>query len=102
MNARELCAEQAEDEGLWFQAQTAPEAYLQAALRALHAAVEFGEWQDISAAPKEMPRVYLVANAKGQVAPHIGGVIHNSTGSAWDWSYDEAVTNWQPLPEPPK
>lgn len=31
---------QAEDDGLWFRAQTAPEAYLQAALRKLHAAVE--------------------------------------------------------------
>lgn len=32
--------EQAEDEGLWFKAQTAPEAYLQQELRRLHAAVE--------------------------------------------------------------
>ncbi len=32
--------EQAEDEGLWFIAETAPEAYLQAALRRLHKAVE--------------------------------------------------------------
>lgn len=39
-NARQLVNEQAEDEGLWFVAQTAPEAYLQAALRRLHAAVE--------------------------------------------------------------
>ena len=31
---------QAEDEGLWFEATTATEAYLQAALRELHAAVE--------------------------------------------------------------
>jgi hypothetical protein len=32
--------EQAADDGLWFIAATAPEAYLQAALRRLHAAVE--------------------------------------------------------------
>ena len=32
--------EQAEDEGLWFVAQTAPEAYLQQELRRLHAAIE--------------------------------------------------------------
>lgn len=32
--------EQAEDEGLWFVAATAPEAYLQQELRRLHAAVE--------------------------------------------------------------
>jgi hypothetical protein len=35
-----LVNEQAEDEGLWFRAQTAPEAYLQRALRQLHAAIE--------------------------------------------------------------
>lgn len=38
--ARQLAALQAEDEALWFKAETAPEAYLQQALRALHAAVE--------------------------------------------------------------
>ena len=32
--------EQAEDEGLWFEAELASESYLQAALRRLHAAVE--------------------------------------------------------------
>ena len=31
---------QAEDEGLWFQAPTASEAYLQQALRELHALIE--------------------------------------------------------------
>jgi len=35
-----LVDEQAEDEGLWFIAQTAPEAYLQQELRALHALIE--------------------------------------------------------------
>jgi hypothetical protein len=35
-----ITADQAEDEGLWFIAQTAPEAYLQEALRRLHAAIE--------------------------------------------------------------
>jgi hypothetical protein len=38
--ARTLVNEQAEDEGLWFQARTAPEAYLQQELRRLHTAVE--------------------------------------------------------------
>jgi hypothetical protein len=37
---RTLVAEQAENEGLWFQARTAPEAYLQQELRRLHTAVE--------------------------------------------------------------
>ncbi len=32
--------EQAEDDGLWFVAETAPEAYLQEQLRRLHAAIE--------------------------------------------------------------
>ncbi len=37
---RKLVNEQAEDEGLWFVAQSAPEAYLQAHLRRLHALIE--------------------------------------------------------------
>ncbi|KKL83789.1 hypothetical protein LCGC14_1971220 [marine sediment metagenome] len=37
--AARLANEQAEDEGLWFQAVTAPEAYLQQELRRLHAAL---------------------------------------------------------------
>lgn len=32
--------QQAEDEGLWFEARTAPEAYLQQELRRLHAVIE--------------------------------------------------------------
>jgi hypothetical protein len=35
-----LVASQANDEGLWFEAKTAPEAYLQRALRFLHATIE--------------------------------------------------------------
>lgn len=38
--ARKLVDEQAEDEGIWFKAETAPEAMLQQELRRLHAAVE--------------------------------------------------------------
>lgn len=37
---RALVAAQAEDEGLWFEAETCAEAYLQQELRKLHAAVE--------------------------------------------------------------
>lgn len=36
----EIVEAQADDEGLWFVAQTAPEGYLQQELRRLHAAVE--------------------------------------------------------------
>ena len=39
-NPLEIVQEQAEDDGLWFNAETAPEAYLQQELRRLHAAVE--------------------------------------------------------------
>jgi hypothetical protein len=35
-----LVAEQAEDDGLWFDAETITEAYLQQELRKLHAAIE--------------------------------------------------------------
>lgn len=38
--ARCVCDEQATDAGLWFVAEMVTEAYLQAALRRLHAAVE--------------------------------------------------------------
>lgn len=37
---RAVVDEQAEDEGLWFEAQTAPEAYLQSELRRLHEVIE--------------------------------------------------------------
>ena len=37
---RETANSQAEDEGLWFEAQTAPEAYLQQELRRLHEIIE--------------------------------------------------------------
>ena len=38
--ATELCASQAEDEGIWFIAETITEDYLQRALRNLHRAIE--------------------------------------------------------------
>ena len=37
----DLVNSQAEDDGLWFDAQTAPEAYLQMELRRLHAICEY-------------------------------------------------------------
>jgi hypothetical protein len=37
---KELVEEQAEDEGLWFYAETAPEAYLQHELGRLHELIE--------------------------------------------------------------
>ena len=38
--AQGLVSKQAEDDGLWFRAETTPEAYLQHALRTLHAIIE--------------------------------------------------------------
>tara|TARA_R110002126_G_scaffold55928_3_gene149887 strand:- start:1026 stop:1208 length:183 start_codon:yes stop_codon:yes gene_type:complete len=38
--ARKVCQDQTEDEGLWFNAETAPEAYLQMELRRLHKIIE--------------------------------------------------------------
>ncbi len=35
-----IVKQQAEDDGIWFEAQTAPEAYLQQELRRLHSAIE--------------------------------------------------------------
>ena len=43
MAARSEALSQAEDEGLWFVAETAPESYLQEALRRLHRAVDGGK-----------------------------------------------------------
>jgi len=39
---QKLVDEQAKDEGLWFIARTAPEAYLQQELRRLHKTIETG------------------------------------------------------------
>lgn len=52
--------------------------------------------------PNNLYGSHLVANAKGQVAPCIRGVIHNNVGTKWDWDFGEPVTHWMPLPEPPK
>lgn len=60
--ARILVEAQAKDESLWFDAQTAPEAYLQAALRRLHAAVE-GRWgmsDDYVLVPREPTEAMLI------------------------------------------
>lgn len=60
-------------------------------------------WQPIEAATRPMPVVYLVMNNKGQVAPSIDGVIHNTIGTAWDWAYGELITHFMlmPLPKEP-
>ena len=44
---RRLVEKQAEDDGLWFIAETAAEAYLQQELRKLHAAIEASSLAEI-------------------------------------------------------
>jgi len=46
-NPRAVASIQAEDPGLWFHAETATEAYLQRALRRLHAAIEGEPWNEL-------------------------------------------------------
>lgn len=58
------------------------------------------EWQPIDTRPKEYHSTYLVTNGR-QVAPWIRGVIHNNTGTHWDWEYGSTIIAWMPLPEPP-
>ena len=43
--AKQVVSEQAEDEGLWFQAITLPEHYLQSELRRLHHVIETGQYR---------------------------------------------------------
>ena len=47
---RDIVRNQAEDAGLWFQAKTAPEGYLQQELRKLHAAIEGKSQEDCARA----------------------------------------------------
>jgi hypothetical protein len=55
--ARSLVAEQAmDDSGLWFEAETITEAYLQTALRDLHQAIEGETDERVAARAKEVLR----------------------------------------------
>ena len=54
VNAQDLVTQQAEDEGLWFRATSASEAYLQQELRRLHAMIEGEEWP-LRAGPQPLP-----------------------------------------------
>lgn len=59
-------SEQAEDDGLWFVAKTAPEAYLQAALRRLHSIIE------APAAIREQPLVTEAERTVASIAAMLG------------------------------
>jgi len=58
-------------------------------------------WLPIESAPKDGSSYLVADSARGFVAPHIRGVIHNNPGTEWDWQYGEACTHWMPLPPAP-
>lgn len=109
MSARQIAAEQAEDDGLWFVAETATEAYLQQELRRLTAAVEAeSAWMPIETAPKDSN----VLLTDGVNVSEGGWVSDVDQGAEWEgqlgmadwWSVSLAwkPTHWQPLPAPPE
>jgi len=76
---KDLVEKQATDEGLWFIAQTAPEAYLQSELRKLHALIEksllaqmppvvwhlhqlLSQWQETAKLYETAPEMHAAAN----------------------------------------
>jgi hypothetical protein len=72
---RALVDEQAEDEGLWFIAQTAPEAYLQQELRRLHAAIETATpTRDAQPAEERLRAAYLRLLKARHESAHNGDV----------------------------
>ena len=58
-------------------------------------------WLPANPDAMDIRKSYLVANAKGEVAPWIRGVIHNNVGTANDWQYGEGITHYMPLPPAP-
>ena len=100
MNARELVNAQAEDEGLWFVAETEPEVYLQQELRKLHAAVESSPWASVPDGLPEKDGYYLLR------IQQIGGDDFFYSGAerkagVWDTLISEANwTHWQPIEAP--
>jgi len=54
----ELVKEQATDDGLWFEAETVAEAYLQSELRKLHALIEKKHLSSVEGMPNDMRTWY--------------------------------------------
>lgn len=114
-SALELVHKQAEDEGLWFQAMTAPEEYLQDALRKLHAAVERDEaiknqgepvgWQQVTHAnaPKYGERVIvLTTDADGDPIPEFAHYNGELGFLGIGGKRIKPVSYWMPSPAAPK
>jgi hypothetical protein len=102
-----LIAKQAEDEGLWFDAQTAPEAYLQRHLRELHRAVEKAlkeKWTHVNdKLPEENQRViyWFSSTGMGLGTFWITEEGLNCFGGPLGWLCDD-VTKWMPAPDEPE
>lgn len=82
---RALVDRQAEDEGLWFVAQTAAEAYLQQELRRLHAAIESEE--------ATASEAILLDGAEGGAAEHVvrSAVVRVTLSPFVPQAHDHAV-----------
>lgn len=112
---------QAEDDGLWFCAKTAPEAYLQQELRKLHAVCESASrnlitakrtegWQDISTAPKTGESILIAAWHGEKVnlwqSVCYGHYYKTQGRFVYDgYSFGHPtgkMTHWMPLPKPPQ
>ena len=127
IDARPLVEQQALDDGLWFVAERAPEAYLQTALRTLHMAVENDtQWRPIGTAPQDGTHILAYwplhpfdDDGNMNEAVVIGGVravtFRNGNGwiepdyldatGAWfgdDCCYAPVPTHWLPLPPAPE
>ena len=76
---KRIVAEQAEDDGLWFIARTAPGAYLQRALRRLHAAIEGDLIMEFSPRPEVRRGMMQVPEAiMSDLLQKMQGAIHQA------------------------
>lgn len=85
----QLVQKQAEDEGLWFIAETAPEAYLQAALRELHAAVERAA--ELGAMEAMTPQREAEREIERPLSPEADLTVRQAIRAAMLWAYRDAA-----------
>ena len=107
-DVRKLVDEQAEDEGLWFIAATAPEAYLQQELRRLHAAIEgdpcpscntYAPWHRVDCAAHPPDKKNPVILCEKDWAPHFEIAYYEGFETWWE---NFVPTHWMPKPEGPR